>query len=45
MTKEVSICLGKDHSSGKTGQLHAKQTNGATFSHKIQKQSPNGLNT
>ena len=48
-SKEARIYLGENTASsikgfGKTGQLHAKESNCTTFSHHTQKQTQNGSN-
>ena len=50
MTKEARIYNAEKTASsincvGKTGQLHAKESNWTTFSHNIQKQTQNRLKT
>ena len=50
MTKEARICNEEKIASsidsvGKTGPIHAKQSNQSTFSHHIQKWTENGLKT
>ena len=50
MTKGVKIhnvekTVSSINDAGKTGQLHAKDSNWTTFSHHIQKLTQNGLKT